>query len=52
LAGAKEDDLYLSHISPLGIPFNTLRETTNEKLKLKRIEESKAGVRVQNDFWR
>jgi hypothetical protein len=50
LAGAKEDDLYLSHISPLGIPFNTLRGTTNEKLKLKRIEESKAGSSCPKRF--
>ncbi|SDH41368.1 hypothetical protein SAMN04488062_10768 [Flavobacterium omnivorum] len=50
LAGAKEDDLYLSHISPLGIPFNTLRGTTNEKLKLKRIEENKAGSSCPKRF--
>ncbi|MFV8323265.1 hypothetical protein [Flavobacterium sp. LS2R12] len=50
LAGAKENDLYLSHISPLGIPFNTLRGTTNEKLKLKRIEESKAGSSCPKRF--
>ncbi len=50
LAGAKEDDLYLSHISPLGIAFNTLRGTTNEKLKLKRIEESKAGSSCPKRF--
>ncbi|MDI6050748.1 hypothetical protein QLS31_13010 [Flavobacterium sp. XS2P24] len=50
LAGAKDDDLYLSHISPLGIPFNTLRGTTNEKLKLKRIEESKAGSSCPKRF--
>jgi hypothetical protein len=50
LAGAKEDDFYLSHISPLGIPFNTLRGTTNEKLKLKRIEESKAGSSCPKRF--
>ncbi|MFV8368195.1 hypothetical protein [Flavobacterium sp. LB2R40] len=50
LAGAKEDDLYLSHISPLGIPFNTLRGTTNEKLKFKRIVESKAGSSCPKRF--
>ncbi|TWI03366.1 hypothetical protein IQ05_00309 [Flavobacterium tiangeerense] len=50
LARAKEDDLYLSHISPLGIPFNTLRGTTNEKLKLKRIQESKAGSSCPKRF--
>ena len=50
LAGAKEDDLYLSHISPLGIPFNTLRGTTNEKFKLKRIEQNKAGSSCPKRF--
>lgn len=43
LIQAKEKDLYLSHISPLGVPFNTLRGTTNEFLKQKRILENKAG---------
>ena len=43
LAKAKEEDLYLSHISPLGIPFNTVKGTTNEMLREKRIHENKAG---------
>lgn len=43
LANAKEKDLYLSHISPLGIPFNTIKGTTNEALKQKRIKEKKSG---------
>ena len=50
LAHAKEDDLYLSHISPLGIPFNTVRGTTNEKLKLKRIAQNKAGSSCPKRF--
>jgi hypothetical protein len=50
LAKAKEEDLYLSHISPLGIPFNTLKGTTNELLKLKRIQESKAGSSCPKKF--
>ncbi|WP_188049554.1 hypothetical protein [Flavobacterium sp. GP15] len=50
LAGAKEEDLYLSHISPLGIPFNTLRGTTNELLKQKRINENKAGSSCPKRF--
>lgn len=50
LAKAKEEDLYLSHISPLGIPFNTLRGTTNEKFKLRRIEENKAGSSCPKRF--
>ncbi|ESU29228.1 hypothetical protein FLJC2902T_06230 [Flavobacterium limnosediminis JC2902] len=43
LAKAKEEDLYLSHISPLGIPFNTVKGTTNELLREKRILENKPG---------
>lgn len=43
LADAKEEDLCLSNISPLGVPFNTVRGTTNESLKNKRIAEDKAG---------
>lgn len=43
LANAGEGDLYLSNISPLGVPFNTVRGTSNEKLRLKRIESGRAG---------
>ena len=50
LAAANEDDLYLSHISPLGIPFNTLRGTTNEILKQKRINDNKAGSSCPKRF--
>lgn len=50
LVKAKEEDLYLSHISPLGIPFNTLRGTTNEQLKLKRVSENKGGSSCPKKF--
>ena len=50
LIKAKEEDLYLSHVSPLGIPFNTLRGTTNELFKQKRIDESKAGSSCPKRF--
>jgi hypothetical protein len=50
LAKAKEEDLYLSHISPLGIPFNTLRGTTNEHLKQKRIHDNNAGSSCPKKF--
>ncbi|WP_413511275.1 hypothetical protein [Myroides odoratus] len=43
LANAKEEDLYLSHISPLGIPFNNIKGTTNELHKAQRISKNKAG---------
>ncbi|MBX9807902.1 MAG: hypothetical protein K2X95_08905, partial [Flavobacteriaceae bacterium] len=50
LINAKEEDLYLSHISPLGVPFNTLRGTTNEMFKQKRIDEDKAGSSCPKKF--
>ncbi|MBC7845222.1 MAG: hypothetical protein H7Y10_01865 [Flavobacterium sp.] len=50
LMNAKEEDLYLSHISPLGVPFNTLRGTTNEMFKQKRIDENKAGSSCPKKF--
>ncbi|ASV29448.1 hypothetical protein [Maribacter cobaltidurans] len=43
LADAKEKDLYLSNISPLGIPFNTIKGSTNEYHRQKRIDNNKAG---------
>jgi hypothetical protein len=43
LAKSKENDFYLSHISPLGVPFNTVKGTTNEFLKQQRIDDNKAG---------
>ena len=50
LKNAKEKDLYLSHISPLGIPFNTLKGTTNEFFKQKRIQDNKAGSSCPKKF--
>lgn len=50
LIKAKEEDLYLSHISPLGIPFNTVRGTTNEIIKQRRIEHGKAGSSCPKKF--
>lgn len=43
IAGVTEKDLYLSAISPLGVPFNTLRGTTNDFYKNTRIKEGRAG---------
>lgn len=50
LSKAKEDDFYLSNISPLGIPFNTVKGTTNEALKQQRIEKSNAGSSCPKKF--
>ena len=43
LANAKENDFYLSNISPLGVPFNSVKGTSNEFWKQKRIDENNAG---------
>jgi hypothetical protein len=43
LMAAGEGDFYKSDISPLGVPFNTVKGTTNEYLKQIRINHHKAG---------
>lgn len=43
LATAQKEDLYLSEVSPLGVPFNTLRGTDSEEQKFERVEAGKPG---------
>lgn len=43
LLNAKKDDFYLSRISPLGVPFNTVRNTVSEQEKLKKFEDGRPG---------
>ena len=43
LIKAKEDDLYLSNISPLNIPFNSLRDNTKDLEKLSLIAKGTPG---------
>ena len=43
LAKADEKSLYLSPISPLGVPFNTVRGTASEDQKWQRFEDGKPG---------
>lgn len=57
LIDAEEDDLYLSNISPLGVPFNSLRGNTKDLEKLTLIHEGKPGsncpkryVALDNEF--
>lgn len=50
LAEAKESDLYLSDISPLGVPFNTIKGTSNEFFKQERIDNNKAGSSCPKKF--
>ncbi|PCH52039.1 MAG: hypothetical protein COC22_04730 [Flavobacteriaceae bacterium] len=50
LKTAKEKDLYLSDISPLGVPFNSLRGNTNEIIKNEKIANNKAGSSCPKKF--
>ena len=43
LSDAKEDDLYLSNISPLGVPFNNLRGNTKDLEKIELVKKGKPG---------
>ncbi len=43
LGNAKEDDLYLSNTSPLGVPFNSLRGNTKDVEKEERAAIGKPG---------
>ncbi len=44
LCDAQEKDLYLSEVSPLGVPFNTVRGNTAEIEKQQRIDAGKPGA--------
>ncbi|MHB1277520.1 MAG: hypothetical protein ACYC1Q_03915, partial [Bacteroidia bacterium] len=43
LVAAREDDLYTSGISPLGVPFNTLRGNTKDQEKYALIAKNRPG---------
>ena len=43
LSNANEEDLYLSDISPLGVPFNSLRGNTKDIAKEKLIRKGRPG---------
>lgn len=43
LATAKPNDYFLSHASPLGVPFNNFRKSSSEIQRIERIEKGKAG---------
>ena len=50
LAKAKEADLYLSDISPLGIPFNNLRDNTKDLEKEGYINKGRPGSACPKKF--
>jgi hypothetical protein len=50
LAEATEKDLYLSNVSPLGVPFNSLRGSSNEIIKNQRIKNGHPGSSCPKKF--
>lgn len=50
LVVAKEKDLYLSDISPLGVPFHNLRGNTKDIEKLKNIDKDRPGSSCPKKF--
>lgn len=50
LAEAKEEDLYLSDVSPLGVVFNNLRNSSSEQWTRKQIDNGKPGSACPKGF--
>lgn len=50
LENATEDDLYLSGVSPLGVPFNNVRNTGSQKWHQQRIDKGKPGSPCPKGF--
>lgn len=50
LVKAKEEDLYLSDISPLGVPFNNLKKNTKDLEKERLINKGRPGSSCPKKF--
>ena len=50
LADAKEDDLYFSGLSPLGVPFNSVKGASMSKQRLAKAEAGKHGMPCTKRF--
>ncbi len=50
LIDAKEKDLYLSNISPLGVPFNSLKGNTKDIEKLEMVNNGRPGSSCPREF--
>jgi len=50
LVTAKKEDYYLSHSSPLGVPFNNFRKSTSETQRKSRIERNRPGSPCYKKF--
>lgn len=50
LKKASEKDLFLSNVSPLGVPFNSLKDSSNDLIKNSRILNNKPGSSCPKKF--
>jgi hypothetical protein len=50
LIDAKEKDLYLSNISPLGVPFNSLKGNSKDIEKLEMVNKGRPGSSCPREF--
>ena len=50
LADSGEEDLYLSGVSPLGVPFNNIRGSGSEVFRNQKIEDGKPGSKCPKGF--
>lgn len=50
LANAGENDLYLSNVSPLGVPFNNIRGSGSELYTKKLVDAGKPGSKCPKGF--
>lgn len=50
LKEAQEEDLYLSNVSPLGVPFNSIKGSSNERIKNTKIAANKPGSSCPKKF--
>ncbi len=50
LGEAREEDLYLSQVSPLGVPFNNLRGNTKDLEKMEFVKKGRPGSKCIKEF--
>lgn len=50
LSDAKEDDFYLSNSSPLGVPFNSIRNSEKDIERINRMDNGKPGSPCPKKF--
>ena len=47
---SKKSDYFLSHASPLGVPFNNLRNSSGEEQRIRRLENNRPGSPCYKKF--